>query len=68
MDGEIRFATAADRSAFAEELAEAVAGLVARYHDGTAERGRDHRLVIAIHPSITREPAGPADQIESQES
>ncbi len=68
MDGEIRFASARDRAAFAEELSEAVAGLVARYHDATAERGRDHRLVIAIHPSITREPARPADQIEPQEN
>jgi hypothetical protein len=28
---------------------------VARYHDQTAAHGRDHRLVVAIHPSITRE-------------
>jgi DNA-binding transcriptional ArsR family regulator len=51
-DGEVRFATAADRSAFAEELAQTLAGLVAKYHDQHAERGRDHRVVVAIHPSI----------------
>src|SRR3954453_13409096 len=33
MDGEIRFASAADRSAFAEELSHAIGGLVAKYHD-----------------------------------
>jgi DNA-binding transcriptional ArsR family regulator len=53
LDGEVRFASAAERSAFAEELAGAVADLVARYHDPAAPRGRDHRLVVALHPSIT---------------
>lgn len=53
IDGEVRFATAADRAAFAEELANAVTGLVAKYHDETSERGREHRIVVALHPSIT---------------
>jgi DNA-binding transcriptional ArsR family regulator len=51
LDGEVRFASAADRSAFAEELSHAVAGLVAKYHDDTTEDGRVHRIVVAIHPS-----------------
>ena len=55
LDGEVRFASAADRAAFAEELAGAVAGLVARYHDPTAAGGRDHRLVVAVHPSVKDE-------------
>jgi DNA-binding transcriptional ArsR family regulator len=55
LDGEVRFASAADRAAFAEELAGAVAGLVARYHDPTAAGGRDHRLVVAVHPSAKDE-------------
>ena len=63
MDGEVRFASAADRSAFAEELSETVAALVARYHDASAEGGRNHRVIVAIHPSIT---VAPAD-IESKE-
>src|SRR5215471_18404379 len=33
MDGEIRFASAADRAAFTEELTRAVTALVAKYHD-----------------------------------
>jgi DNA-binding transcriptional ArsR family regulator len=52
LDGEIRFASAADRSAFAEELSHAVAALVAKYHDDTVEGGRPHRIVVAIHPSV----------------
>ncbi|MEU7746440.1 helix-turn-helix domain-containing protein [Nonomuraea sp. NPDC049158] len=52
IDGEVRFASAADRAAFAEELADAVTALVSKYHDETAENGRDHRLVVAVHPSL----------------
>jgi DNA-binding transcriptional ArsR family regulator len=52
LDGQVRFASAAERAAFAEELATAVAGLVARYHDPTAPGGREHRLVVAIHPTV----------------
>jgi DNA-binding transcriptional ArsR family regulator len=55
IDGEVRFASAADRAAFAEELATAVAALVARYHDPTAAGGRDHRVVVAVHPSVQPE-------------
>jgi DNA-binding transcriptional ArsR family regulator len=52
LDGEVRFASASDRAAFAEELSNAVASLVAKYHDQTAERGRHHRVIVAIHPSV----------------
>jgi DNA-binding transcriptional ArsR family regulator len=52
LDGEIRFASAADRAAFAEELMTAVTALIGRYHDETAERGRDHRVIIAVHPKV----------------
>ncbi|MFJ6669879.1 ArsR/SmtB family transcription factor [Actinosynnema sp. NPDC091369] len=55
LDGEVRFATAADRAAFAEELAAAVTSLVAKYHDDTATGGRAHRVVVAVHPSIPKE-------------
>jgi DNA-binding transcriptional ArsR family regulator len=53
IDGEVRFATAADRAAFADELSSAVAALVSKYHDEAAEGGRDHRIVVAVHPSVT---------------
>jgi DNA-binding transcriptional ArsR family regulator len=52
MDGQVRFASAADRAAFIEELASAVTALVGRYHDEHAEGGRPHRLIVAVHPSI----------------
>lgn len=49
LDAEVRFASAADRAAFADELAQSVAALVSRYHDAGAARGRTHRLVVALH-------------------
>jgi DNA-binding transcriptional ArsR family regulator len=52
IDGEIRFATAADRAAFAEELGAAVAELAGRYHDETVRGGRRHRFVVALHPTL----------------
>ncbi|GLZ32945.1 transcriptional regulator [Lentzea sp. NBRC 105346] len=55
LDGEIRFASAADRAAFAEELAVAVSQLVSKYHDEQAEGGRPHRVVVALHPSVKEE-------------
>jgi hypothetical protein len=56
IDTEVRFANAADRAAFARELGDAVADLVAKYHDQNAPGGRDHRVVLALHPSITHPP------------
>jgi DNA-binding transcriptional ArsR family regulator len=55
MDGEIRFASAADRAAFAEELAAAVTKLIGKYHDENAKAGRDHRVLVAVHPSLKPE-------------
>ncbi|WIX91215.1 helix-turn-helix domain-containing protein [Amycolatopsis sp. DG1A-15b] len=55
LDGEVRFASAADRAAFAEELTTAVTTLVGKYHDETAEKGRRHRVVLAVHPSVPEE-------------
>ncbi|HEY3688513.1 MAG TPA: helix-turn-helix domain-containing protein [Streptosporangiaceae bacterium] len=54
IDGEVRFASAADRAAFAEELAAAVTALVGKYHDENAPRGRPHRVLVAVHPTITQ--------------
>jgi len=52
LDAEVRFAGPADRAAFAEELTSTVAALVSRYHDEKAPGGRDHRIVIALHPRL----------------
>jgi len=58
IDGEIRFGGAAERAAFVQELSDAVAGLVAKYHEEGATRGRRHRLVVALHPSMSRAEEG----------
>lgn len=55
IDGEVRFSSAEDRAAFAEELTVAITNLVSKYHDEGAERGRDHRIVVAVHPSVKTE-------------
>jgi DNA-binding transcriptional ArsR family regulator len=59
IDSEIRFASATDRAAFAAELSDAVEALVAKYHDEHAAGGRRHRLLVALHPRITREASDP---------
>ncbi|WP_285663600.1 ArsR/SmtB family transcription factor [Actinorhabdospora filicis] len=52
LDAQVRFASPADRAAFTGELAGAVAALVSRYHDENAPDGRDHRVVLALHPTV----------------
>ncbi|HJQ47186.1 MAG TPA: helix-turn-helix domain-containing protein [Amycolatopsis sp.] len=52
IDAEIRFASAADRAAFAEELGQTAKALVGKYHDEQAAGGRNHRLVVALHPRL----------------
>ncbi|GGS36709.1 MULTISPECIES: ArsR/SmtB family transcription factor [Actinokineospora] len=47
LDGQVRFATPQDRAAFAAELGDTVTALLAKYH---SEDGRDHRVVVAVHP------------------
>lgn len=50
IDTDIRFASAADRAAFADQLAATVADLAARYHDESAPGGRWYRVVALAHP------------------
>jgi DNA-binding transcriptional ArsR family regulator len=68
LDAEVRFATPADRAAFAEELTATVAALVGKYHDETAPRGRDHRIVLAIHPSTTASSTAATTDSTTEES
>jgi DNA-binding transcriptional ArsR family regulator len=58
IDGEVRFASTADRAAFAEELAGAVTSLISKYHDESAGGGRAHRIVVGVHPTVQREEKG----------
>ncbi len=53
IDTEIRFRSAADRAAFADDLTNAVISLVARYHH---DDGRPYRLVVAAHPTSEETP------------
>ncbi len=55
IDSEVRFTSAQHRAAFAVELADAVNGLVAKYHDESTVGGRRHRFVVALHPTITND-------------
>ncbi|MEU8272292.1 helix-turn-helix domain-containing protein [Sphaerisporangium sp. NPDC049002] len=50
IDGQVRFASPADGAAFADDLADAFAALVCAYHDETADAGRDHHVIVAVHP------------------
>ncbi len=47
IDTEIRFRSAEERAAFADDLTAAVVDLAARYHH---DDGRPHRLVVVAHP------------------
>ena len=62
LEADVRFASAASRAAFASDLADAVARLVARHHDARAPGGRPFRIMTCIHPaaSNTASPARPA--------
>ncbi|HEX2443216.1 MAG TPA: helix-turn-helix domain-containing protein [Vicinamibacterales bacterium] len=51
LEADVRFASAEDRAAFADELASAMAALVARYHDDKAPRGRRFHLLTVVHPA-----------------
>jgi DNA-binding transcriptional ArsR family regulator len=68
VDAEIRFASAADRAEFAAELSAALEELVARYHDEQAAGGRRHRLILALHPTITKARKGPHTPNEEAKS
>src|SRR6202451_839996 len=49
IDTEVRFKSPTDRAAFAKELTEGIATLVAKYHDAATPGGRAHRLVLVAH-------------------
>jgi hypothetical protein len=51
IDTEIRFRSAEDRAAFADELTQALLSLAAHYHH---DDGRPHRVVVAAHPKPPR--------------
>lgn len=50
IDVDIRFRSAADRSAFAAEAGAAVRALAAKYHDEASRGGRWYRVAMLSHP------------------
>lgn len=50
LEVDVRFASPAARSAFAEELSEAVGALVSKHHDDHAEGGRAFRFYLGGYP------------------
>jgi predicted transcriptional regulator len=61
---EVRFPSAAARTAFAQELTDLLTRLIARYHSDRAPGGRRFRLVALVHPAA---PAGGATQPSDKE-
>lgn len=54
LQSQVRFACAADRNAFAEELANFLATLVAKYHDDETPDGRKFEFFVGAYPTITK--------------
>lgn len=51
LQADVRFANPASQNGFAEELANAFATLIAKYHDGAAEGGRTFRVTVGGYPA-----------------
>jgi DNA-binding transcriptional ArsR family regulator len=49
---EVRFRSAHDRNAFAEELTSALAELIAKYHDDSASDARRFELALGVYPAV----------------
>jgi DNA-binding transcriptional ArsR family regulator len=63
---DIRFATADSRSQFADELAQEVARLAAKYHDEKSAGGRKFRFFGGVYPAITREEPAETNSVRIQ--
>lgn len=54
IETDVRFANAAARQAFSNELLNTIAQLVTKYHDDQAEGGRAFRFLLGAYPVITK--------------
>lgn len=52
LQADVRFASAADRAAFAEELATEVARLVSAYDRPDVRGARPFRMIVGVHPAL----------------
>jgi DNA-binding transcriptional ArsR family regulator len=59
---EVRFASAADRAAYVEELTAEMARLAAKYHNEQAEGGRRFQFVLGAYPTVKKEAATEAQR------
>jgi len=59
VETEVRFATPAAQSAFADEMAQAMAAVVEKYHDDVTPGGRRYRFVIGGYPAMNARAAKP---------
>ena len=55
VEADVRFRSADERAAFADDLAASVRSLASRYHDETAPGGRWYRVVAISHPRPAEE-------------
>ena len=62
MQTEVRFASAARRKAFVDELTGEIARLTAKYHDETAPGGRRFTFLVGGYPALARKPDPEADE------
>lgn len=56
LESNLNFASAKDRNAFAEEITNVLADLIAKYDQPAAKNARPFRLTLGIHPSLQRDP------------
>ena len=64
VETEVRFATPAAQSAFADELTEVVAAVVAKYHDDLTPGGRRFRFVVGGYPAASAKGAAKPRVVE----
>lgn len=62
LQSDVRFASAADRNAFAEELTQFIAQLAAKYHNEESPDGRLFRFFLGAYPAITKSEDGDDDK------
>jgi hypothetical protein len=62
LETEVRFADARQQAQFAAELADALAGLTAKYHDADASGGRRFRFTVGGYPALTTEPGSSTEK------
>lgn len=66
LEADVRFASATARSAFADELANEVARLIAKHHNDQAPGGRTFRLLVGVRPAPDPGPRDTTQGVETQ--